>query len=415
MSVAACTHEPGGLGPLRAREVVKAAAPTVAEALARVEDGAEELSLHSVKLDTQAAMLLGRCLRRSRLVRLLLPNCDARDAGAECIGAALCDPACCLEHVDISTNCVTMLSPRFVDGVARCATLVGLNVGQNPLKRSSVAALCAAVGRDGCHVAHLDLTSAGGWYNPTELAAAARRVAVLRCGSNSCWSQPEAAAFVAALEPQDSGSKDAPVPRAGKACLASAPVFTLLTALDLTSSCLGSGDVPFVNEVLRVAPRLEQLCLRHNDIDADGLVALCSGLQDAAHLVGLNLSSNPLAGIRLPRAGQYTEKGLLALATTIETVRSLQYVDVSRCCLGLGNNPFYDGEDHGGVGYLVDAVKRNVYMKHLLIANNNFNAATVRRLRTVARGKGVFDSDRETDTAVVFCPASSLNYAAYAP
>ena len=386
-------------------EVVGHCLHTAQDATDAVARGVAEIVLRRVALCSQAAGLVGRSLAGSRVTTLVVSDCAFGERGVGQLGHALLDAACVLRHVDVSCNGVAVLPPPFLDAVARSRTLEGLNVGMNPLRRGSVAALCAAVAAGGT-VRDLNVASTGALHCPKELSAAATaspRLRTLRVGCNSCWDADDARVFARAL------------------CRNFSAELCGLGSLDLSSSGVGLEECGLLAEVVATVTSLEHLCLRGNDVCANGVVALSAGLAaEGAQLRSLNLSGNTIAGVRvLPhaystcsygehaaapaaaaiapprlqrerRTGTYTEKGLVALAAALAANRTLALLDVSGCHLGLGTNPFYDGTDHGGVALLCDTAKRAVSLRSLRVADNCFNAATEKRLRRVAGGKAEF-------------------------
>ncbi|KAJ9443077.1 hypothetical protein DIPPA_31972 [Diplonema papillatum] len=447
-------------GGLRRSEVAACSAHDVDRLCCAIAEGGTECTVRGVPLHTQGAQLVACALQTSRVEVLCLSSCCLADAGLDAIGSALLHQACQLKYVDVSSNNVQELGPAFLEGVEFSGSLIGLNVGSNPLTLVSINMLCRAIAAPTSKVEDLDLSATVAMVHcEPAVAALTAKLRVLRIG-HSYWAISGRARSKIAVEPccfsrsltadLIKGKVDGKAPLANILIPAAErkdnvieedehpelPLFVLLSwakdnrlllalqVLDLTACAIGLHECDVLRRVLPSAVGVQKLCLRHNNVTPRALVLLSEGIVGCRSLAELNLSGNPITGVVVPtqqtqlhkkeRDGLYTDKGIVALTAAVSKHKALRVIDLSSCNFGFSTKRFYDGNDHGGVANLCDTVKRNVSMKQVLLHGNHFNTATRDYLRRVTGGKCSIDGSYQPgSTGLELAPSSRIDYACY--
>eukprot|EP01060_Flectonema_neradi_P007925 TRINITY_DN15640_c0_g1_i1.p1 TRINITY_DN15640_c0_g1~~TRINITY_DN15640_c0_g1_i1.p1 ORF type:complete len:383 (+),score=58.30 TRINITY_DN15640_c0_g1_i1:106-1254(+) len=370
---------------LNTRKVLLNVAPDVSNVIAEIEKGASCVEATNLRLNSQAAAILGRVLLGSNVTNLTISGCNIGDAGCIHIGRALLSERK-LQWLNLSNNNLMILPKDFTKGVA-AGGITGLNLGHNPLTRSSIDNLCTEIQHSPQSTIYdIDLSNTGSLYCSDSLSRISTKVSTMRIGHNASW--------VATDLPFQ--SVDA----------------VTITTVDFSYSKIGETELELVSKTFGLLHSLERFNLKGNSITPTGLVILSEGLKCTKSLKELSLSLNPLTGVNLcsdgSRTGFYNEKGLLALSSSISHNRGLQKLDLSSCLLGYGTNKFYDGSDHGGVTLLADTVKLNVSMQVFYLCDNHFNNLTMKTVRRVSGGKVSF-TPPDSPIGVVESPSSPID------
>eukprot|EP01062_Namystynia_karyoxenos_P010274 TRINITY_DN13638_c0_g1_i1.p1 TRINITY_DN13638_c0_g1~~TRINITY_DN13638_c0_g1_i1.p1 ORF type:complete len:439 (+),score=98.69 TRINITY_DN13638_c0_g1_i1:91-1407(+) len=402
---------PGWPATLPSRGVAPAATPALTGLLRQLEAGEapESIDISYTHVHSQGARLLGTALARGGPTHADLTSCYVGDEGAGAVLAAAAAEGGTLRSLNLCSN--GLVHPAGVAHPLEAGCLRALGLGHNSLSGAAVRLLCAAAGAKSSCLTELDLSATGCLHSAPgavgQLLQTSAVLQVLRLGQQGAWPEHEGMAVLRGLAANKS-----------------------LLALDLRDCGLGApGAAPAAELCAAVSrhPRLAKLNLRGNAIGPAALAAVSPAFGASRSLRELNLSANPLAGVQLlpptrqraegvkgpkarpPRSGRYCDKGLVALAAALKANRGMQMVDISECALACAANPFYDGSDHGGVGWVADSLKRSFTLRVVDASRNMFNDETVEDLVEVSGGRMVLAREElHSDIAAHLTPCHPI-------